>query len=285
MSDATEQPRNPAVPWSPIAVYLAATFVFAWLLWGYWVVAMPPGGLVVSPAFIVCAIVGGLAPSLAGLAASWLKGGSNGVRELLATVWRPVQWRYLATATLVVPAAAAVSSLIQWQAIGPLRWPDVSLIVMAFVWPMMAALGEEIGWRGFLLPRFERAWGLLPAAITIGLIWGLWHLPADFVGLKGYGSLFWVAFLINGPIVLTGHSIIISWLWRKTGRSTLAAILYHWSVTASAMLAPAAGAEGVTGLVAAGVGASLIWVVAGALLVARPKDFTNLDSPLVAGGG
>ena len=91
--------------------------------------------------------------------------------------------------------------------------------------------------------------------------------------------------MINGPIVLTGHSIIISWLWRKTGRSTLAAILYHWSVTASAMLAPAAGAEGVTGLVAAGVGAGLIWVVAGALLVARPKDFTDLDSPLVAGGG
>jgi hypothetical protein len=51
---------------------------------------MPPGGLVVSPAFIACTIVGGLAPSLAGLATLWIETGPVGARELLATAFRPV---------------------------------------------------------------------------------------------------------------------------------------------------------------------------------------------------
>jgi membrane protease YdiL (CAAX protease family) len=285
MSTVIEPHRRTAIRWSPIAVYLAVTFLFAWLLWGYWVAAMPPGGLVISPAFIACAIVGGLAPSMAGLAARWIEVGPAGARDLLGAAGRSVPWRYVALAVLAVPATAVVSSLVQWRVIGPLHWPGVSLIAMALVWPLMAALGEEFGWRGFLLPRLETAWGLLPAALVVGLVWGVWHLPADFVGLKGYGDLFWLAFLINGPIVLTGHSIIISWLWRKTGRNTLTAIIYHWSVTASAMLAPTAGTEGVSGLTAACIGAGLIWVVAAVLLVARQKDFSDLDGRLVAGFG
>jgi membrane protease YdiL (CAAX protease family) len=282
MNVTNEPMRNRAHGKGPIIVYLASTFLFAWLLWGYWVVAMPAGGLLVSPAFIACAIIGGLAPSLGSVAASWAEAGSAGVRQLLATVRRTVEWRYVAIALIVVPASAVASSLLQWWTIGPLNWPDAALIGMALIWPFMAAMGEEFGWRGFLLPRFDRAWGLLPSAVVVGLIWGVWHLPADFVGLKGYGNLFWLAFLINGPIVLTGHSIIISWLWRRTGQSTLAAILYHWSITVSAMLAPTAGTDGVSGLAAAGIGAGLIWVVAGALLFFRRNDF---DGPTGRGAG
>ena len=43
----------------PIALFLALTFGWAWLLWGHWVFAMPPGGLVLSPAFLLMAVVGG----------------------------------------------------------------------------------------------------------------------------------------------------------------------------------------------------------------------------------
>jgi uncharacterized protein len=258
----------------PIWSFLAGTFVWAWVLWGYWMLAMPPGGLQISPAFIICAIAGGFAPSLAALGLSWHVGG----RRTVAALLKPLgEWRIglgpLAFALLLMPAAMLGSVALQTVLIGPVKWPDSSLLAMALVWPVLAALGEELGWRGFLLPRLVRRMGLLPAAIVIGLIWGLWHLPADYIAFKGYGGWFWLAFLVNGPIILTAHSVIMAWLWRRTGGSTFAAVLYHFSITASAIAAPNAGSDGLPGVLAAACGAAVMWVAAIALLALRWKDF------------
>jgi membrane protease YdiL (CAAX protease family) len=197
------------------------------------------------------------------------------LRELLAPIRRwhlaPSQW---AVALLLVPATALASAVLQPAVIGPLKWPDPTLLVMALVWPLMAAIGEEIGWRGYLLPRLEQRFGLLGAALLIGLVWGFWHLPADYVALKGYGAWFAPAFLVNGPIVLTAHSIILAWLWRRTGGSLLAVVLYHFSITASAIIAPSAGSDGWTGVLSAAIGAALVWVAALSLLAFRRNDFS-----------
>lgn len=259
---------------SSVAIFLGLTFAWAWLLWGYWVVAMPPGGLQISAAFMVCAIVGGFAPSLSAAVLAFRGDGRRGLRDLVTPVLRrrlaPSQW---AIAILLVPATAILSALIQPVVIGPLRWPDPSILAVALVWPLMAAAGEEIGWRGYLLPRLEQRFGLLGAALLIGLVWGLWHLPADYVALKSYGPWFVPAFLVNGPFVLTAHSIILAWLWRRTGGSLLAVIVYHFSITASAMVGPSAGTEGWTGVVSAGIGAALLWAAALALVTFRRNDF------------
>jgi membrane protease YdiL (CAAX protease family) len=270
---ATAIPRRRAVRFD-LAWFLIGTFAWAWLLWGYWVVAMPTGGLQISPAFIACAIIGGLAPSLAALAVSWFAGGRRALRELLASLakWR-VHFGIIALVLLLAPAATFVSVGLQSMLIGPLRWPDPSLLAMALVWPVLAALGEELGWRGFLLPRLETRLNLLPAALLIGALWGLWHLPADFIALKGYGGLFWLAFLINGPIVLTAHSVIMAWIWRATGGSTFAVVLYHASITASAIVAPSAGSEGWPGILAAAIGAAIVCVAAIVLVIVRRDDF------------
>ena len=114
---------------------------------------------------------------------------------------------------------------------------------------------------------------MLPSALAIGLVWGAWHLPADYVGLKAYGDLFWLIFLVNGPIVLTAHSIIVTWLWQRSGGSTLIALLYHWSVTTSAIVAPVSGATDLSGVTSAAIGAGAIWLVAVALMIVRWSDF------------
>jgi membrane protease YdiL (CAAX protease family) len=260
-------------------MFLLGAFAGAWVLWGYWVVAMPPGGLQISPLFIACALLGGLAPSLSALAVSQVTGGSQALRELVGSL---LKWRIgfgpAAVAVFLVPAVTIVSVGLQYLFIGPLRWPDPALLAMAVVWPILAAVGEEIGWRGFLLPRLDARLGLLTAAIIVGVVWGLWHLPADYIALKGYGDWFWLAFLINGPIVLTAHSVIMAWLWRRTS-STLVAIIYHFSITASAIIAPSAGSEGISGVLAAAYGAGLMWLAALALLIVRGQDFSLHGRP------
>jgi membrane protease YdiL (CAAX protease family) len=251
--------------------FIAITFGWAWLLWGYWVFAMPPGGVVISAPFLATALAGGLAPSIAGLAVSYWRDGREGVMAPLRSLrhWR-VGLPLLLTAALLVPAISLVSILLQGWLVGPLHAPDGAIIGAAMVWPVMAALGEEFGWRGFLLPRLAGTMRLVPAAVLVGLIWGVWHLPADYVGLKGYGDLFWLAFLINGPLVLTGHSMVMAWLWRETGGSLFVSVLYHASITACAMLSPTAGSEGWPGIAAAGTGALVVWGAA-VLLFRSPR--------------
>jgi membrane protease YdiL (CAAX protease family) len=255
---------------------LGITFLWAWTLWGYWVVEMPPGGLQVSAAFIVCAMVGGLAPSLAALVVTAVARRAETGRQLISPLLRwQVDGAALAIALLLAMAAAVASVALQAIFIGPLRWPDPALLTMALIWPLVAALGEELGWRGVLLPRLDERFGLLPAAFIIGIIWGLWHLPADYTALKGYGGWFLMAFLLNGPIILTAHSIIMAWLWRRTSGSLLTAVLYHATITASAIAAPTAGSDGLPGVLAAASLAAVLWMAAILLLLLRWKDFAD----------
>ncbi len=256
-----------------LSLFLLLTFGWAWVMWGYWVWAMPPGGFQITPAFIVTALIGGFAPSLAALIALWRSGGRAAVTRLMVqAVDFSFGRRMVLLILLIVPLSTLVSVALQAIFLGQLTWPDPALLAMALIWPLMAALGEEFGWRGVLLPEFESRFGLLPAAILIGLIWGVWHLPADYIGLKAYGDLFWLAFLINGPIVLTAHSIIMSWLWVRTGRKVSAALLYHFTITASSMLAPTVQGEGAAGLMPATIGAALLWGVAVFLILFHHED-------------
>ncbi|MBI4922916.1 MAG: CPBP family intramembrane metalloprotease [Devosia nanyangense] len=255
--------------------FLIGTFGGAWLLWGYWISAMPPGGLEMSPAFLVSAILGGLAPSLAAIAVAWALGGRAGIARLLAPL---VRWRiqpfWYVVALLTAPAVTLVTVALQAVVIGGSRFADIgALLPVLLIWPMMAALGEEIGWRGFLLPRLQPRFGILPTALVIGAIWGVWHLPAHYIALKAYGDWFIPAFLVNGPIVLTAHAIIMSWLWNRSGGNLILMVLYHFTITASAMIAPSGFTDGAVGVLAAAIAAGGFWVVAIGLLVWRRTDF------------
>ena len=281
---STEIAPNPAlaalVARAPVTAFLCGTFLWAWLLWGYWIPAMPPGGLTMSPAFLVSAILGGFAPSGAAVVVALALGGRAGIGRLLAQLLR---WRvrpvWYAVALLTVPMVTIVVVGLQTLLIGS-RPADIGPpIAVLLVWPLMAALGEEVGWRGFLLPRLQPRLGAVPAALAIGALWGLWHLPADYIALKAYGSWFVPAFLVNGPIVLTAHAIIMSWLWNRTGGNLLLMVLYHLTITATAMLTPSGFTDGATGVGAAAIGAACYWVVAIGLLVWRRGDFSRTAPP------
>lgn len=248
---------------APLTVFLTGTFAWAWLLWGYWLPAMPKIGLVLSPVFVITAILGGFAPSLAAIATTWLLSGRDGVGHLLhgLTRWRATPAQY-ALAVGIAPAAALLTAALLPILVGPIRPPDPGIIAMAAIWPVMAALGEELGWRGFLFPRLLSRFGLVGSAVIVGLVWGAWHLPADFVGLKGFGLWFWLAFLLNGPIVLTAHALIMAWLWRRSGANLLLMVIYHWSITASAMLMPTTYTQDGLGLAASALGAGILWIIA-----------------------
>jgi hypothetical protein len=92
------------------------------------------------------------------------------------------------------------------------------------IFNMIPSLGEEIGWRGFLLPTLEPM-GQTKAIVISGMIWALWHTPMILILGFAYGAQAWPGVLLHF-ILVTGLGIWMGYLWLQT-RSTVLAGFIH----------------------------------------------------------
>jgi uncharacterized protein len=144
--------------------------------------------------------------------------------------WRPGAPRYLAV-SILLPLIYCAAIYVPVWILGGGRF-DGSFLARAFpllpialVQNVFFALGEEIGWRGFLVPALYRVRGFAWAGVTSGVIWGLWHLPLVVFGGYSAGTPTWFAipcFMIS----VTAMSVTIAWLRLRSG-SLWTATLYH----------------------------------------------------------
>jgi membrane protease YdiL (CAAX protease family) len=88
-------------------------------------------------------------------------------------------------------------------------------------------LGEEIGWRGFLLPVLLRRNGALAASFVLAVVWALWHLPVDL----------YAGFLVKGPGAFVARlvwtlpmTILFTWIFLNAKGSLLVAVFLHASI-------------------------------------------------------
>ncbi|MGT2906816.1 CPBP family intramembrane glutamic endopeptidase [Streptococcus dentiloxodontae] len=101
----------------------------------------------------------------------------------------------------------------------------------------LLALGEEIGWRGYLYPALRKRFSLVQSHILVGLIWSLWHLP---INLQGYNyGLTYFAYPWLGVLAMFifcfSLGVLLSWVVEKTG-SIWSSALMHGAVNGSAGL-------------------------------------------------
>ncbi len=83
---------------------------------------------------------------------------------------------------------------------------------------LLGCFGEEIGWRGFLLPTLQKRLSPFVSALLVGVFWGAWHMNfADGIG----GFVFYT-------VTVTEVSILYTWIYNKTGGSVLAMVLSHF---------------------------------------------------------
>lgn len=83
---------------------------------------------------------------------------------------------------------------------------------------LICAAGEEIGWRGFLLPELNKKHTLLKSSIILGILWGVWHLNFQN-GILGF---------ILYTLSLTFDCVFISWLYVKTKYNLTLIVFYHF---------------------------------------------------------
>jgi len=185
------------------------------------------GGRLPGPVAFVLLGLGSLVPSTLGLVFIGLLRGKAGVRRVLRRLVHGrigLRW-YLAVLALamLVPLAVGVSVLMG----GDTPVVDNTIFGVLFLFAFMifpgSALGEEIGWRGFVLPRMQARHSALKASLLIGILWGPWHLPLWLTGSEGHPISLYVPFVV----AVVASSVFYTWLYNNTGGSLLIVVLYH----------------------------------------------------------
>ena len=221
------------------------------------------------------AIVLHYGPSLAAIIVEGIVGGKSGVRRLLARLceWRvgirwylfivlfPIVLRLVAVGLGVLlggtfPKFASVNFVP--EGIHPLLLPVLVVAGVLF----QTGIAEEIGWRGYALPKLQTRLNALVSSLILGLLWGLWHYhPGNWPILAPLG--FWYMFLA------IPSTIIFTWVYNNTKGSLLIAVLFHTASNTADWLVPImpglTSASSMTPFILTGV---LLWIVAITVVIA-----------------
>jgi membrane protease YdiL (CAAX protease family) len=136
-----------------------------------------------------------------------------------------------------MPAVSvAVYMLMRWMHL-PLsapQLPEVGTLLMALGF-FFGALGEELGWSGYVLDALQARWNALGAGMILGLVAVLWHLVPL---LLLHRSPTWIAWW---SLYAVSARILIVWLYSNTGRSVFAVALFHATLNIAYTLFPVYG--------------------------------------------
>ena len=135
-------------------------------------------------------------------------------------------WLILGDKTIGIDALATTMGYRTDIGIPPMIFIVIALVVGMFS-SCISALGEELGWRGFMYPVMERVIGRKKALIFGGLIWAIWHMPIMVAGLYQAETVLWYG-LVMFTVEVTLMSIIMAWL-RVTSGSIIPALFIHAS--------------------------------------------------------
>ncbi len=203
--------------------YLIASVLHEPFPWWFWVL-------------VPFAFIGGSGPSVAALVITGRTQGREGVRRLLTSLaaWRvPVRWYLVALG--LPPAATALSVLVADGGLGTLRHFNAGVALQSLPLAYALALpfgplGEELGWRGYALPRLLDRFGVWRATLLLGFLWTFWHVPMmlfrpgasipTFLGVSPLSVAVYLGQITSGAALLT-------LLFLRTRGSLLLAVLCH----------------------------------------------------------
>lgn len=210
----------------PIVSFYILAFVISWsgmipmaaYSWGFTHIQ--------SPLF---AYLGAGGPTFAALILALLLGGTRGVRDLFAPLlrWRVgIAWYCVALLwpPVIVLLANGLGTFLGLPNSTFANLGSLSMLLPIFLGNALLGVPlEEVGWRGFALPKLQTWYSALASSLIVGVLWGLWHIPLFLQ--RGYPtpmSSFPVWF-----VLLLGNAIVYTWIFNNTRGSLLIVILFH----------------------------------------------------------
>ncbi|KAA3643153.1 MAG: CPBP family intramembrane metalloprotease [Chloroflexi bacterium] len=221
----------------PVTIYFILAFLISWGI----------GFAAVGPKFLRGEVLGFndalvlflptlAGPSIVGVLMAYLTDGRAGIRELFARMrlWR-VSGKWYA-ATFIFPAGIllvlGVLTMLASRDFTP------TFFVMGILIGFLAGYFEEIGWMGFAYPRMVKKQSSLTAGIYLGIVWGIWHLFADYLGASGVRGAFWLPRFVAFVVFVTALRVIIVWVYENTQSVWLSQLMHASSTGFLAILVP-----------------------------------------------
>src|SRR5215208_6682830 len=215
----------PLVKRHPIIAFFVLAYALAWIIESPLVFLTDS---ISDTQGLVIVILASNVPSAVAIVLTAIVFGRGALRKLLGRllIWRVNPLWYLG---VVLGPVALVGGMVAFNTLlgGPALSLGMPLVSVAIFFGFSifpgSALGEEIGWRGYVLPRLQSRMSALSAALLIAPIWGLWHLPLWLTGDPVKTPTFFVPFVV-GVFAL---SVILTWVYNSTGGSLLMVVLAH----------------------------------------------------------
>jgi membrane protease YdiL (CAAX protease family) len=155
---------------------------------------------------------------------------------------------------------------------------NLLLLVIPFLIADLITNGEEIGWRGYVLPRLQVKHSALVASLILGVIWGLWHLP-KFINHWNTAAFGW--FMVG----ITANAILYTWIYNNTKGSLLLASLFHAASNTAGVFLPVSttveidvSTEAVEAVILVVIAAVVVYV-AGAARLSRSQPKQVQEEP------
>ena len=205
----------------PVPAYFVLVYALSWACW----IPLAIAKTWASFPFIVFAVLGNGMTSLLGILLTALLSGKTGLAELFGRLGRaraPLIW--YAVVLLLIPAlwlaAAGIPALL-------------GLATITFVFSGLTVLGglgagllEELGWRGFALPRMQARRPAFTASLLLGALWTSWHLPLTIAMGLPLTVVGVIRFLFS-LLMLTTWAVLFTWVYNNTNSSLFLMVLLH----------------------------------------------------------
>lgn len=168
-------------------------------------------------------------PSILAFVITGINHGKQGIYDLFVKqTIKKIRFKWLLISLIGIPVVGCLAVLTSLNFDISRFGLRTTQLIPQIIIILLIALGEEYGWRGFLLPRLMNRFNLFHSSILLGLIWGFWHFPGYLIGAGVPLQMNFIVFLLW---VILG-SLFIGWIYYYT-KSVLTSILAHISANAA----------------------------------------------------
>ncbi len=208
---------------SGLPLFFALAFALPWLVW-FTGIAQDAG---LISWHLPDSLAFWLGLTIATYMTAAVTGGWPAVKDLLLRLVRArvaPQWYLIAV--LLTPAIALAAAGIGMVIDSPTQVATANAgslpgLLLLNIWLFLVT--EETAWRGFALPRLQSRMSALSAALVLGLIWGLWHIPLFLKAGSFQASIPFSGFMVS----ILATSVVTSWIFNHTRGSVLLVALFH----------------------------------------------------------
>ena len=203
--------------------YFVLTFAISWTIW------IIGDSILPERLFTISLVLGAFGPFLSAVIIIRISKSKASLKKWLRSIFNfriPVGWYLLGG--IVLPFLIAAIHHIIYIVLGGQSGVEIStdwLLYFAYMIPtaLLSGGNEEPGWRGYITPVLLDRFNIFLAHIIVGIFWALWHLPLYLLGDWG-GDDQPIIWLVIYCIPL---SMILTWLYYRSKRSIIPAMLFH----------------------------------------------------------